>query len=74
MMDFSSALEALKLGEKVAREGWNGKGMFIFLYPGYSESEIYEPGGQITMKTADDKFIPWLASQTDIMANDWVIV
>lgn len=66
------------------RTGWNGKGMFIFLVPGsifivnrppllgiYSEgTEItYQP--HIDMKTADDKVVPWFASQTDLLAEDW---
>ena len=86
-MNFGSALQALKNGQKVAREGWNGKGMFLFLVPGsvfkvnrapllgiYPEGTTINYCPHIDMKTADDKVVPWLASQTDVLADDWVIV
>lgn len=85
-MNFGQAIEALKAGEKVARSGWNGKGMFLFLVAGSTFKVnrppllgIYEEGKEINylphidMKTADDKIVPWLASQTDILAEDWEI-
>ena len=86
-MDFGKALEALKAGSKVARSGWNGKGMFLFLVPGstFKVSRapllgIYPEGTEINycphidMKTADEKVVPWLASQTDVLADDWIVV
>lgn len=86
-MNFGQALEALKQGLKVAREGWNGKGMFLFLVPGSTFKVnrapllgIYPEGTEINycphidMKTADNKIVPWLASQTDILAEDWVVL
>jgi hypothetical protein len=70
IMDFGTALVGLKSGLKMAREGWNGKGMFIYLAtPNSSEHLPY-----IVMKTADNKLVPWLASQTDVLAEDWVAV
>ncbi len=85
--DFGYALHELRLGNRVARSGWNGKGMFIFLVPGsvfkvnrppllgiYPEGTEINYCPHIDMKTADDKVVPWLASQTDIMAEDWEIV
>ena len=86
-LDFSTALSAVKAGSRVAREGWNGKGMFIFLVPG-SEFHvsrppllgIYERGtsikyhAHVDMRTADGQIVPWLCSQTDLLAEDWVIV
>ncbi len=84
---FGWALEALKSGFKVAREGWNGKGMFLFLVPGSTFKVdrapllgIYPEGTQINycshidMKTADDKVVPWVANQTDVLAEDWQIL
>ena len=84
MITFSEALEALKRGKKVARRGWNGKGMFVFLVPGstfkvnrapllgiYPEGTEINYHAHIDMKTADNQIVPWLASQTDILANDW---
>lgn len=86
-MDFGLALDHIKSGRRVARSGWNGKGMFIFLVPGsvFKVNRppllgIYPEGTEITylphidMRTADGSIVPWLASQTDVLANDWLIV
>lgn len=93
-MSFGLALEALKMGKRVAREGWNGKGMWISLSCPYSQRVPYqsfwsennadyarERGGYaavlpcITMKTATGEILMgWLASQTDMLADDWMIV
>lgn len=83
-MDFSDALRALKEGKRVQRAGWNGKGMFIFLVPGsvfqvnrppllgiYPEGTTINYHGHVDMKTADDQVVPWLCSQTDLLAVDW---
>lgn len=83
-MNFSRALELIKEGKRVQREGWNGKGMFVFLVAGSNFIVNREPllsimgeGAQVTycphidMKTADGKIVPWLASQTDVLADDW---
>ena len=71
-MDFGYALNALREGKRVCRRGWNGKGMWIEIYEPNIESDMSVP--YIYMKTADDKLVPWLASQTDILADDWEIV
>lgn len=76
-MNFSDALDQLKAGCRVCRSGWNGKGMWLQLVEQWSCGEMgasipYLPF--IAMKTADNKFVPWLASQTDILANDWMIL
>lgn len=86
-LNFGGALQALKDGKKVCRQGWNGKGMFLFLVPGSTFKVnrppllgIYEEGTEINyhahidMKTADDKVVPWLASQTDVLSEDWMII
>lgn len=86
-MNFGLAIEAMRKKQKVARQGWSGKGMFLFLVPGstFNVSRppllgIYPEGTEINycphvdMKTADGKIVPWLASQTDLLAEDWVIV
>jgi hypothetical protein len=76
-LTFGLAIEALKKGHKVARAGWNGKGMFLFLVPGstiYPEGTTINYCPHIDMKTADEKVVPWLASQTDVLADDWAIV
>ena len=86
-MNFGDALAALKRGERVARHGWNGKGMFLFLVPGsqfqvnrppllgiYPEGTTINYHAHIDMKTAQDTVVPWLASQTDVLAEDWALV
>jgi len=59
-MTFGEAIECMRDDEgdglKVARSGWNGKHMYIY------------------MKTVDDKLVPWLASQTDMLSTDWFVV
>jgi len=71
-MDFGQAVDLLKKGERVARSGWNGKGMWLSHYQPESVYDGYEWYPFIVMKTADDKVVPWLASQTDVLAEDWV--
>ena len=86
-MDFGQALRLLKDGCKIARIGWNGKGMFLFLEEGsvfkvnrppllgiYPEGTEINYCPHIDMKTADNKVVPWLASQTDVLAEDWMII
>ncbi|WP_196599044.1 DUF2829 domain-containing protein [Pectinatus frisingensis] len=96
-MNFGLAIEALKLGKKVSRKGWNGKGMFIYLTTGsiipvinlkqetakklFGEHALLECDAtvniqsHIDMKAADGSIIiGWLASQTDMLAEDWRIV
>lgn len=86
--DFGSAIRFLKQGKRVARKGWNGKGMFLYLVLGkqveihtdWRDLEIAHVCGKfavcdaIYMKTAQDDFVPWLASQTDVLGSDWVLV
>jgi hypothetical protein len=86
---FGWALEELKSGFKVAREGWNGKGMWLSLTTPVAGTYIIHGFGManqpatleelpllpwIGMRTADGKYVPWLASQTDMLAEDWVAV
>ena len=79
-MNFGQAIEALKQGKRVAREGWNGKGMYLGLIKGRSLERCFDPDSapcenSICMKTAQDTVVVgWLASQTDMLAEDWTIV
>lgn len=68
-MNFGDALAMVKAGRKVARAGWNGKGMWLELQRPDSGSRMTLP--YIFMKTVDDNLVPWLASQTDMLAEDW---
>lgn len=83
-MDFSDALRLVKAGKRVSRAGWNGKNMFVFLVPGSTFRVNREPllsilgegtevqyHGHVDMRTANGQIVPWLASQTDILAEDW---
>lgn len=69
MMDFSQALQHLKARETLTRAGWNGKGMWIFIQLPTSLSKMTRP--YIYMKTIDGGLVPWIASQSDLLANDW---
>ena len=71
-MTFSAALIHLKGGVKVQRIGWNGKGMWLALQTPDAHSKMTLP--YIYMKTVSNDLVPWLASQTDILAEDWIIV
>ena len=69
---FGWALTKLRGGHSIRREGWNGKGMKIGLQVPDAHSMNTLP--YIFMVTADGSRVPWTASQTDILAADWVIV
>lgn len=79
-MNFGQALEELKAGRRVAREGWNGKGMWlVFIHPGnaqYASAVGHFPMQPcIGMKTVQNEMQPgWLASQADMLAEDWTTV
>lgn len=86
-MNFGEAIAALKAGSKVARAGWNGKGMWLCLMPGFVVQEpnertrahgitdAFHCDAYIVMWTAQGTWQPgWLASQADMLAEDWNIV
>ena len=86
-MSFGLAVEALKLGYKVTRAGWNGKGMFLYhvgadYYQAkteaakgfYGENSMVPYRAYIAMKTVTNEVVPWVASQSDILENDWIIL
>lgn len=88
-MSFGLTIEALKKGHKVARRGWNGKSMFLYYVPaasypaqrntfgtmvGVFPDDMVPYCAYIAMKTAQDNVVPWLASQTDMLSDDWEIV
>lgn len=78
---FGEALEFLKSGRKVARRGWNGKGIFLELqvpdeYSKMSHPYIYIDTTRLqsTNPDASRNLVPWIASQTDMLSEDWTIV
>lgn len=96
ILNFGKAIEALKEGKKAARQGWNGKGMFIYLVCGAdvpneslrNEADMHinsqfkdlrgrsvKVNSHIDMKATDGSIVVgWLASQTDMLAEDWEVV
>jgi hypothetical protein len=69
-MNFGQALEILKGGQnRVCRSGWNGKGMWLALQVPDANSKMTLP--YIYMSTVQGDLVPWLASQTDLLAEDW---
>lgn len=76
---FGEALEALKRGERMRRAGWNGKGIYIELQRPDEHSKMTLPyiyivttGLQSDNPNAPRGVVPWLASQTDLLAEDWI--
>ncbi len=92
-MSFGLAIEALKLGKRVARAGWNGKGMWLVLVPGTPSAQLREGSPyHAALGLAECEILPhidmwtinadgrramlpgWLASQSDMLADDWLLV
>lgn len=91
-MKFGEAIEAMKQGRRVTREGWNGRGMYLWLLPAATVKAEWcrephlkavaeanggtiEALGSIRMMTADRKVLTgWLASQTDMLSEDWQVL
>jgi hypothetical protein len=88
-MNFGDALEQVKLGARIARAGWNGKEMYVAYQPGYPDgiginantaAATGIPEGTacrflpyLMMRTAQGDFVPWAASQPDVLSDDWAI-
>jgi len=74
-MDFGKALQSIKAGNRVARAGWNGKGMWLRYVPGgvvERDGETRPALPYVEMSTVGGELVPWLASQTDLLAEDWI--
>ena len=72
--DFGQALKWLQHKQKVAREGWNGKGMFISLQIPDANSKMTIPYIYMDSTNSNSNtkvVVPWLPSQSDILAEDW---
>ncbi|MEV4806755.1 DUF2829 domain-containing protein [Nonomuraea sp. NPDC049421] len=88
-MNFSDALVACKAGKKITRTGWNGDGMFVVYQRGYpngipinsntalatgiAEGTVRRFRPYLMLHAADGSFVPWLASQSDLLEDDWII-
>lgn len=89
-MTIGEAVSFMKSGHRVRRAGWNGKGMYLAYQPGYPDGIAInkntakatgQPEGTVLkflpyvmMRTAGGEFVPWLCSQTDLLADDWQVV
>ncbi|EMX9856411.1 DUF2829 domain-containing protein [Klebsiella pasteurii] len=75
-MKFGEALEAVKSGAKIYREGWNGKGQFVKWIPGFGPAFVIddcEVAGCLALKNAQGVVQPgWVPSQGDLFADDWL--
>ena len=72
MMDFGYALVMVKSGARIARDGWNGKGQYVEAQIPDEHSKMTRPYLYITTVQGDR--VPWIASQTDMLADDWRVV
>jgi hypothetical protein len=87
MMTFGDAVHMLKLGKKVARFGWNGKGMFVYLVPAasypvqtgaakshFGEGALVPYNAYLAIKNVDDTVSTWVPSINDVLAEDWRVL
>lgn len=79
-LDFGTAIALMRRGARVQRAGWNGKGMWLRYVDLYNDKEFALRENScargtwlpfLAMKTVDNGLVPWLASQTDMLATDW---
>lgn len=87
-LDFSQALVDVRLGKKIWRQGWHGQDQFVVYQKGYpqgiainantadatgiAEGTVMAFKPYLMFKTAEGAFVPWVASQSDLLAMDWV--
>ena len=90
MVGFEAALSALKAGERVARKGWNGKGMFVVLQKGYpdgipcnkqtaqawgmKEGDLFRCEPYLQIQIVNGSHSMWVPSTNDVLAEDWELV
>lgn len=82
-MDFGLALTFMRSGQRIARTGWNGRGMWLEIQTPDEKSKMSQPYIFITtgahsplqdMRAPGVNRVPWLASQTDLLAYDWYVL
>jgi Protein of unknown function (DUF2829) len=71
LMDIGQAVRRLQSGDRVARAGWNGKDQYLELQVPDKDSKMTLP--YVFIRTVQGDLVPWLCSQTDLLANDWEI-
>lgn len=86
-MSFGLAVEALKKGERITRQGWNGKGMFVYLVPAnsypaqtgaakahFGEGSLVPYNAYLAIKNVDETVSTWVPSINDVLADDWATI
>ena len=86
-MDFGKALSWVKAGARIAREGWNGKGMFVYYVPAtaylaqtgvareyFGERALVPYAAYLALKGTKDEVSTWVPSINDVLAEDWVVL
>lgn len=85
-LTFGDALHMLKLGKRIARSGWNGKGMFVYYVPAnsyqattetakqYFKGDLVPYNAYMAIKNVNDSVSTWVPSVNDCLANDWQII
>ncbi len=73
-MDIGEAVKNLKGGKRVTRKGWNGKNMWLQYVKGMFNDDGINLLDCVVMKTVQDTIVPWVCSQTDLLADDYHIV
>lgn len=86
-LTFGMAIEALKIGQKVARSGWNGKGMFVYYVPPasypvqteaarkhFGDNSLVPYNAYLAIKNVNETVSTWVPSINDVLAQDWEIL
>lgn len=86
-LTFSHALDAIKLGKKIARTGWNGKGMFVYFVPAasypaqtgvakeyFGAAALVPYAAYMAIKNVDETVSTWVPSVNDVLAEDWQVL
>ena len=71
-MDFGLALASMRAMKRVSRKGWNGPGQYLEIQWPTESSKMTLP--YIYIRTVQGDYVPWLASQTDLLSGDWYVV
>lgn len=74
VIDFGDAINLMRQGHRVTRRGWNGKGMYLELQVPTPESKMQQPYIYISPVALGGGLVPWVASQVDMLAEDWELV
>ena len=87
MITFGEALQLVKAGKRIARKGWNGKGMFVYYVPAasyqaqtgvakeyFGETAMVPYAPYLAIKNVNETVSTWVPSINDVLAEDWLVV